>query len=122
MTRDPGTAEPPTREDFERAVEEALAAVPEDIVARVDNVFFVVEERDPSGEGLLGLYEGISLAERGADYAGVLPDRISIYIDGHLDLNLDPDATLTEVRRTVWHELGHHLGIDDDRLEELDYQ
>ena len=32
-----------------------------------------------------------------------------------------PDAgqALAEVRRTVIHEVGHHFGIDDDRLSEL---
>lgn len=79
----------------------------------------VVERQDHTGEGLLGLYEGISLLERGMDYAGVLPDRITIYMDSHLKMGLDRAGTTDEIRRTVLHEIGHHLGIDDARLTEL---
>ena len=79
----------------------------------------VVEERPPPGEYLLGLYEGISLADRGMDYAGALPDRITIYMESHIEMELDRVGTIEEIRRTVLHEIGHHLGIDDARLSEL---
>lgn len=83
----------------------------------------VVEERpsreqDPDHSGLLGLYEGISLAERG-DYYGALPDRITVFMKSHLALGLSRNETLQEVRATVLHEIGHHLGMDERRLHEL---
>ena len=113
-----------TRADFEGAVERALAEVPAEIADQIDNLTVVVEahptpDQDPDGEGLLGLYEGVSLADRGIDYYGALPDRISIFMRGHLALGLDRAETLAEVRTTLLHEIGHHLGIDDDRLHEL---
>jgi predicted Zn-dependent protease with MMP-like domain len=79
----------------------------------------VVEEQDPYDEGLLGLYEGIPLSDRGIDYAGVLPDRISIFVDSHLAMGLDRAGTAEQIRRTVLHEIAHHLGIGDRRLREL---
>jgi predicted Zn-dependent protease with MMP-like domain len=79
----------------------------------------VVEEQDPYDEGLLGLYEGIPLSDRGIDYAGVLPDRISIFVDSHLAMGLDRAGTAEQIRRTVLHEIAHHLGIGDRRLHEL---
>lgn len=112
------------RRRFERIVDQALAELPADIVARVDNLHVVVEEwptrdQDPDGEGLLGIYEGVSLAERGGDYFGVAPDRIVVFRGPHLDLGLDDDELRAEIRATVLHEIAHHLGIDDRRLHEL---
>ena len=112
------------RAAFERVVEDALAELPADIAAAIDNLIVVVEdaptpEQDPTGDGLLGLYEGVSLLERGNDYFGVLPDMITIFKDAHLALGLSPDALRAEIRTTVLHEVAHHLGIDDHRLHEL---
>jgi predicted Zn-dependent protease with MMP-like domain len=108
-----------TRREFERIVDQVLEELPGDIAAKLDNLVVVVEERPPPGEDLLGLYEGISLADRGMDYAGVLPDRITIYMESHIEMELDRVGTIEEIRRTVLHEIGHHLGIDDARLSEL---
>ncbi len=108
-----------TRQEFERVVEQVLDELPDGIAGKLDNLVVVVEERPPSGEDLLGLYEGISLADRGMDYAGVLPDRITIYMESHIEMELDRVSTIEEIRRTVLHEIGHHLGIDDARLAEL---
>ncbi|MEN8240140.1 MAG: metallopeptidase family protein [Actinomycetota bacterium] len=90
----------------------------------MDNVYVEVErrpsrEQDPSSEGLLGVYEGVPLLERGFDYFGVAPDRIVIFYEPHIALELDDPDLRVEIRRTVLHEIGHHLGIDDDRLHEL---
>ncbi len=110
--------------EFERLVDEVLDELPEDIVRQIDNLVIVVEdeptvEQDPHGEGLLGLYEGVSLAERGIDYTAVLPDRISIFRRPHLELGLSPEELRAEIRTTVLHEVAHHLGIDDERLHDL---
>lgn len=112
------------RRTFDRIVDDALDELPEWVIERVDNLIVVVEERptreqDPDGEGLLGIYEGVSLAERGVDYYGVAPDRIVIFREPHLAMDLSVDEMRAEVRKTVLHEVAHHLGIDDDRLHEL---
>lgn len=117
-------AVPISRARFAGIVDDTIDELPDWVVDRIDNLFVVVEdaptpEQDPEGEGILGIYEGISLAERGVDYFGTTPDRIVIFYRPHLELDLD-DAELTaEVRRTVLHEIAHHIGIDDDRLHEL---
>ena len=67
---------------------------------------------------LYGLYEGVPRTEWGADWAAV-PNRITLF---RLPLEADfadPDDLADEVWVTVVHELAHHLGIDDARLEEL---
>jgi predicted Zn-dependent protease with MMP-like domain len=112
------------RQEFETLVDEALEGIPEEFLSQIDNLVVVVEdhpspEQDPHGDGLLGLYEGISLADRGIDYYGVMPDQITVFRLPHLDLGLTRTDLVKEVRKTVLHEIAHHLGIDDDRLDEL---
>lgn len=111
------------RHTFERIVDEALEEIPEEILERIDNVAVVVADRpprdiDPEGT-LLGLYEGVSLKDRGIDYTAVLPDTITIYREPHVALGLDETGLRAEIRKTVLHEIAHHLGIDERRLHEL---
>jgi predicted Zn-dependent protease with MMP-like domain len=68
---------------------------------------------------VLGIYEGVSLLERSSDYWGALPDRIIVFRQPHLELGLEGEELEAEIRRTVLHEIAHHLGIEDDRLHEL---
>ena len=68
---------------------------------------------------LLGLYTGIPLTQRGTGYAGVLPDRITIYQDNIERVADTPEAIRAQVRQTVLHEVAHHFGISDERLSEL---
>ncbi|WP_432107228.1 metallopeptidase family protein [Streptomyces sp. AA1529] len=69
-----------TREEFEELVAEALDRIPPELTRLMDNVAVFVEDEPPAGEPeLLGLYEGTPLTERGEWYAGVLPDRITVY-------------------------------------------
>jgi len=112
------------RQEFERLVDEALEGIPEEFLSRIDNLVVIVEDRpppdqDPDGEELLGLYEGVSLADRGIDYYGFMPDQITVFRMPHLALGLSREALVQEIRRTVLHEIAHHLGIDDARLHEL---
>ncbi len=107
------------RHDFEREVDVVLEGLPEWVITEIDNLVFVVEDAPTEDQGdVLGLYEGVSLAERG-EYSGALPDRIIIFYRPHLELDLPEDELKEEIRKTVLHELGHHLGIDDSRLAEL---
>lgn len=115
-----------SRREFERLVDEALELLPDWVIERVDNLNVVVEdwptpEQDPEGEGLLGIYEGISLLERGVDYYATMPDTITVFRIPHLELGLDRKSLREEITRTVLHEIAHHLGIDDKRLHELGY-
>jgi predicted Zn-dependent protease with MMP-like domain len=114
------------RTQFERIVDQALEDLPPWVLERVDNLLVIVEdwptrEQDPHGEGILGIYEGVSLLERGDWYSGALPDRIVIFMGPHLELGLSPAELRNEIRRTVLHEVAHHLGIDDTRLRQLGY-
>jgi len=114
---------------FEQLVAEALEALPDVFLERLDNVEVVVEDW-PSQEivrqvgvrsaaDLLGFYHGIPQTRRTHNYGLVLPDRISIYqrpIEMHART---PEDIRRMIQRTLRHEIAHHFGIDDKRLWEL---
>ena len=110
-----------SEEDFEDAVSEALDTLPEELAAHMDNVVVLVDDVNADEPDLLGLYEGIPLTERDGWYAGVLPDRITVYRLPTLDRWDTRAEVVDDVRITVVHEIAHHFGIDDDRLHELGY-
>nr|WP_296771373.1 metallopeptidase family protein [Rhodococcus sp. (in: high G+C Gram-positive bacteria)] len=108
-----------SRAEFEEAVGDALDTLPPDITDHMDNVVILVEDEHPT-EDILGLYEGVALTDR-YEYSGHLPDVITIYRKPILEM-VDDDATAKrEIAITVAHEVGHHFGIDDERLHELGF-
>ncbi len=96
----------------------ALDSLPEDLGDMMRNVAVLVEH-GPGPRGLLGLYQGIPLTRRTTGYAGVLPDRITIYHQAICAICDTEAEVIEQVRRTVIHEVGHHFGISDERLREL---
>lgn len=103
---------------FEEMVEAALDSLPERLGRLMSNVAVMVQQ-EPGPPGLLGLYEGIPLTSRTTGYAGVLPDRITIYRLAICAVCETENEVIDQVRRTVVHEVGHHFGISDTRLTEL---
>jgi predicted Zn-dependent protease with MMP-like domain len=89
-----------TDEETVEAVQEALDALPEELTGRLEGVAIVVEDRHP--DGLMGIYDPIGGMQR-----------IVIFRDGN--------PSRDEVRKTVWHEIGHYFGMDEDRLRRLGY-
>lgn len=114
---------------FEQLVAEALAALPDVFLDKLDNVEVVVEDW-PSREvvlrtgvrsaaNLLGFYHGIPQTKRTHGYGLVLPDKISIY-----QRPIEMRSRTTEdarriIQRVLRHEIAHHFGIGDERLQEL---
>ena len=114
------------RETFEALVADALDRIPDELGRFMDNVAVFVEDW-PTPEQLagrrgtlLGLYQGIDLTRRTPlSYGGVMPDRITIF-RGPISRIARTQAELVDiVTRTVIHEVAHHFGISDARLEEL---
>jgi predicted Zn-dependent protease with MMP-like domain len=103
---------------FEEMVVVALDGLPDDLGRLMRNVAVTVEH-DAGPPGLLGLYQGIPLTSRTTNYAGVLPDRITIYRVAICRICRTEDEVVDQVRRTVIHEVGHHFGIGDEKLHEL---
>ena len=111
-------------DEFESVIRDAIGRFPDWVHEALDNIEVLVvdeadEELDPHGEGLLGLYVGMPLTERGVDYAGELPDVIYIFRRPHIELGLHPQALREEIEKTLIHEVAHYFGIDDEHLDEI---
>jgi predicted Zn-dependent protease with MMP-like domain len=109
--------EPIDTDAFEALVADALATIPAELRAEMENVAIIIDSESPPGT-LYGLYEGVPLTSRGT-YAGASPDRITLFL-----ATLCRSANTTEelarrVRVTLLHEVGHHFGISEARLREL---
>ena len=105
---------------FDDHVARAVASLPPELRAALQNIEISVEEEHPDDPDIFGLYEGVPLPERG-DWAGALPDRIRIFRLPLVESFPDPAELEEEIRVTVLHELAHYFGIDEDRLNELGY-
>ncbi|ORC07492.1 hypothetical protein B4U45_13690 [Mycobacterium persicum] len=103
---------------FDELVSDALDLLPRELAAAMDNVVILVADRHPGDHDLLGLYEGVALTERDSDYAGALPDAITIYRDALLDVCEPADEVVDQVAIPVIHEIPHHFGIDDAGRDE----
>ncbi|ROQ38345.1 putative Zn-dependent protease with MMP-like domain [Frondihabitans sp. PhB188] len=107
-------------DEFERLVVDELDQLPDDMVDGLENVAFVTEDRPEDGSlDLLGLYDGVSLTERGQYGFGELPDRIILYREPHLAAVDDIEGLKDEIHVTLVHEIGHFYGFDDAKLHEL---
>lgn len=116
--------------EFDRAVQQALAEIPAEFQPYLDNVVIEVRERPDRAlmrehdvpDDILGLYVGVPLEEKGPELAPVpLPDRILIFRRNLCGMCRTRAELIDEIRITVLHEIGHHFGLDEDRLEELGY-
>ena len=116
-------------EEFEQLVAEALDALPEFFLQKLQNIDVVVTDWPTtaelqavglkSGQLLLGLYQGVPLTQRTSHYGLVLPDKITIFQGPIERVCRTRDQVVWQVQHTVKHELAHHFGISDERLREL---
>jgi len=117
------------RRRFERLVEAALRRLPPEFSRYLGNVVILIadepnpEQRptagNPEQDLLFGLYEGVPLAERNAGYGMTLPDRVTLFRHTFERACSDEAETIEEIRRTIIHEVGHHLGFDEDALRDV---
>jgi predicted Zn-dependent protease with MMP-like domain len=125
------------RQLFDEQVEAVLAELPQQLHDFMKDVPMVVEDY-PSREvmhrmrirhpaHLYGLYTGIPLIKRSVDSWGVPSDVVYIYRLGILSKSRARDGGFDEVelrnqiRRTILHEYGHHVGLSERDLRELGY-
>jgi len=117
-----------TNREFVRLVRQAYREMPDHVIQALDNVDVVVEEWPGpdeeyllGGEGtLFGLYIGVPLTDReGGD--SMLPDRIAIYRQPILRSCSSRTEAEHEIKVTLWHEIGHYLGMSEDDLHRLGY-
>lgn len=110
---------------FDRAIEDALAALPDVFRERLGSVAIVVEDEATADQlasvragGLFGLYQGVPRTAWGAD-AAPIASKITIFRGPLERAHRHPVARARAVRDTLYHEIAHHFGISDARLHEL---
>ncbi|MFC1929253.1 metallopeptidase family protein [Chloroflexota bacterium] len=118
------------RDIFESLVAKALSSLPEEFRDRLENIDIVVADQPTSRQlaeaglkqdmTLLGLYEGVPLTIRGRHYGMVVPDKITIF-QKPIEARCRYDSEIVkEIERVVRHEIAHHFGISDARLNQLE--
>jgi len=131
-------------ERFDELLESVIAELPDRVASVLDEIPVIAMDR-PSLEmlrslgiqengddtDLLGLHSGTAITDRSVEHSGELPDQIHIFREGLIAsvggvdrLGRDPDARRDlrdQIRITLLHEIGHHMGLDEDDLEELGY-
>ncbi len=116
---------------FEGLVAEAVNALPEWVREQMDNIEITIAPWPSAaqlrsvnvrgGETLLGLYEGVPLTKRGRGYNLTPPDRITLF-QRPLELQAgDPSHLVRIIQQTIIHEIAHHFGISDEKLDQLGY-
>jgi predicted Zn-dependent protease with MMP-like domain len=123
----------PSLEEIEEIAGEALASIPEDFRRHTGNVHIHVDDF-PSEEvektmglespfDILGLYQGVSMAERSVDHVANDIDRIFLYRRPILDYWCETGEDLVHVvRHVLIHEIGHHFGLSDEDMEAIEAQ
>jgi predicted Zn-dependent protease with MMP-like domain len=116
------------RAEFDAVVAEATASLPEDLRNHLKEVAIVVEDLprralfdaeagDTISPSLLGLFVGSNLRDESVFDLPGLPRTIFVY-----QRNLERECRtreelVRETRLTVFHELGHYLGLEEEELE-----
>ena len=116
---------------FDAIVRRAIAGMPREIRAHLDNVLITVKERPspellrdmglPPDEPLLGVYDGVSLPDRTGFEPPLFPDTITLFQAPLQDMCRTIEELEREIEVTVAHEIAHFLGISEERLAELGY-
>jgi predicted Zn-dependent protease with MMP-like domain len=122
---------PPSADEIEAIARATLRALPEQFAQSLGDIVLLVEEfadeatleameiEDPFG--LTGIYEGVPLTERSVDQSGTLPERVRLFRRPILDEWASGDDTLEHlVAHVLIHEVGHHFGLSDDDMHELE--
>lgn len=119
--------------EFERQLlvaKAGLSAPFDEHLARVDVIVddlppdaLIFEETPPlDPEQLLGLFVGVPLDQQSSFSAGgELPPRIHLFKRNLERYASSPDDLAEQIRVTLYHELGHYLGMDEEDLEESGY-
>lgn len=119
--------------EFEKLVWEGIGEIPEPFLHKIQNVAFVIEDEPSAAQRkkmnlnshttLLGLYEGIPQTRRGVYYYMVLPDKITIFKKPILAAaHNEPERVRQEVADTVWHEVGHHFGLNETEVRQRQHE
>ena len=116
--------------EFEKLIALAMDELPQKYIQGLNNVLIVFEDEPTEiqrqkaklrhNQMLLGLYEGIPRTSRTNNYTMVLPDKITLFKMAILRNSPDAAALADNIKRTLWHEIAHHYGLDHNNIHQLE--
>ncbi|MBU2531020.1 MAG: metallopeptidase family protein [Elusimicrobia bacterium] len=110
--------------EFEKITAQSIKELPEFFKSKMENVIIIVSDvpsktmERKMGRGLLGLYEGVPLLERGYSYSGFMPDKITLFKKNIENTCSNKEEIKKKILHVVMHEIAHHFGITDEELRE----
>lgn len=120
-----------SHDEFCELVDEALSELPEQFREFMDNVIVEVRDKPDArlarelnlapGSMLLGLYRGVPLTNKSVRRIAELPEQILIFQRNIEAVCSTHDEIISQVRKTVLHEIGHHFGFGEKELRDLGY-
>lgn len=118
-----------SEKEFDAVLQSAVRDLPPRIAEALEDVTIAVDAYpdarilesgdDLWGPDLLGLYTGTALPDRSHFDSGRLPDVIHVFKRNLEILCGDREELVREIRDTLFHEVGHYLGLDEEELEDL---
>ena len=128
---DPGSLRAPSLDDLDTIARRAFEQLPQEFRRLCEGLVIHVvdfpddetlEEMNAQSEfDLLGLFRGRGLAQSEATPSGVLPNMIWLYRRPLLDYWCEGEDTLEQVvAHVLIHEIGHHFGLSDANMEEIE--
>lgn len=116
--------------EFDDIISSVMDELPQEYITGMKNVSVVIAD-DPDEhqrhklklrchETLFGIYEGIPLTKRGNNYSLVLPDKITLFKNPLLGASQDLVQFRENTKRTLWHEIAHHYGLNHERIHQLE--
>jgi predicted Zn-dependent protease with MMP-like domain len=120
-----------SRDEFDRELRLAEASLSDDFRRHLEVVPVLVEdipsepvlldESPPLDPELLGLFVGTALPDRALTGGGAdTPPRILLFQRNLERYAADTEDLRKQIAITLYHELGHYLGLDEERLEAID--
>ncbi len=119
-----------TRERFNELVDEALAAIPEEFRAAMQNIAVVIEDAPALGQlhdagvappnTLLGLYQGVPLTEREWAHGNMLPDKITLFQQPIEANSRSEEDIVVAIGETLIHEIGHYFGLSEEEIADIE--
>ena len=125
--------QPPSADEIEAIARDALVGLPEPFASHLGAVVLQVDElAEPEllaelgidhPLDLTGVYEGVPIGKKSVDAPSQLPDRIRLFRRAILDEWVEEGEEFEHlIRHILIHEAGHHFGLSDEAMHDLEEQ